>query len=174
MPITILTNIIRILFFILLQSVVVSRILLLDGLVLPMVYIFALLMLPFSTPRWLLLLIGFVTGLIMDYFSGPLGLHTSACVVLAFAQPLVQRFLSPREGYDNSQRPTVQRMGLIWYVTYAGVLTFIHHAWFFFLEVYTFEGFFYRLLHIILSSIATIGLMIIGQYIIYNSKSTEL
>jgi hypothetical protein len=174
MPITILNNIVRILFLILLQSVVVSRILLFDGLVLPMIYIFGILMLPFATPRWLLLLIGFVSGLIMDYFAGPLGLHTSACVVLAFAQPMMQRFLSPREGYDNSQRPTIQRMGLAWYLTYAGVLTFIHHAWFFFLEAYTFESFFYRLLHIILSSVATIGLMTIGQYLIYNSKSTEL
>ena len=174
MPLTIIINIVRILFLILLQSLVVNRILLLDGLILPMIYIFGLLMLPFSTPAWLLLPIGFATGLIMDYFSGPLGLHTSACVVLAFAQPLVQRFLSPREGYDNSQRPTIQRMGLAWYLTYASVLTFVHHAWFFFLEVYTFEGFFYRLLHIILSSVATIGLMTIGQYLIYNSKSTEL
>ncbi len=174
MPITILNNIVRILFLILLQSVVVSRILLLDGLVLPMIYIFGLLMLPFSIPRWLLLLIGFVSGLIMDYFSGPLGLHTSACVVLAFAQPLMQRFLSPREGYDNSQRPTVQRMGLVWYLTYAGILTLFHHAWLFFFEVLRFSDFFYQLVHILLSAAATLVLMTIGQYLIYTSKNSEL
>ncbi|MFN0031114.1 MAG: hypothetical protein ACKVOR_03040 [Flavobacteriales bacterium] len=170
----ILINLARILFLILLQSVVVSRILLFDGLVLPWIYIFGLLMLPFSTPRWLVLVISFITGLVMDYFTGPLGLHTTACLTMGFALPLVQRFLAPREGYDSSQRPTVQRMGLAWYITYAGVLTVIHHTWLFFMEVFRFSDFFYQLLHIICSAAATLLLMTIGQYLIFTSKSTEL
>lgn len=174
MPQAILINIVRILFLILLQSVVVSRMLLVDGLILPWIYIFGILMLPFATPRWLVLLISFTVGLIMDYFSGPLGLHTTACVTLGFAQPLVQRFLAPREGYETTQRPTLQRMGLAWYITYAGVLTLIHHGWLFFMEAYSFSNFFYQLLHILLSAAATLLLMTIGQYLIYNSKSTEL
>lgn len=148
--------------------------LLVDGLILPWIYIFGILMLPFATPRWLVLLISFTVGLIMDYFSGPLGLHTTACVTLGFAQPIVQRFLAPREGYETTQRPTLQRMGLAWYITYAGVLTLIHHGWLFFMEAYSFSNFFYQLLHILLSGAATLLLMTIGQYLIYNSKSTEL
>ncbi len=171
---TLLINTVRLLFLILLQSLVVSRMSSLNGLILPWVYIFGILMLPFSTPRWLLLCISFVVGLLMDYFTGPLGLHTSACVVLGFAQPIVQRLLAPREGYDASQRPTLQRMGFAWYTTYAGVLTLIHHTWLFFLEVYRFSDFFFQVLHIIMSAAVTLLLMIIGQYLIYNSKSTEL
>ncbi len=75
---TIILNIVRILFLILLQSQIVSRIDLFDGLILPWVYIFGLLMLPFETPRWLTMIIAFVTGLLMDFFSDPIGLHTSA------------------------------------------------------------------------------------------------
>ena len=78
----------------------------------------------------------------MDYFSGPIGLHTSACVFMGFMQTIVQQLLAPREGYDLTQRPTVQRMGLAWYVTYAGVLTLAHHSWFFFMEVFRFADFF--------------------------------
>lgn len=167
---TVLINILRILFLVLLQSLVVSKIQLLNGLVLPWVYIFGLLMLPFDTPRWMVLFIGFVTGLMMDFFSGPLGLHTSACVFLAFMQPIIQRALSPREGYDLTQRPTVQKMGLAWYLTYAGILTLLHHSWFYFMEVFRFSDFFYQLLHIVLSSLSTLVLMTIGQYLIYSSK----
>jgi cell shape-determining protein MreD len=171
---TIILNIVRILFLILLQSQIVSRIDLFDGLILPWVYIFGLLMLPFETPRWLTMIIAFVTGLLMDFFSGPIGLHTSACVVLGYAQPIIQKILAPREGYDLTQKPTVQRMGLAWYLTYAGVLTLVHHSWFFFMEVFRFSDFFYQIFHILLSTLATIVLMTIGQYLIYNSKSSQL
>lgn len=171
---TVIINIIRIIFLILLQSLVVSKIQLLHGLVLPMVYIFGILMLPFETPRWLTLTIGFVVGLTMDLFSGPVGLHTASCVALAYVQPIVQKILSPREGYDLTQRPTVQRMGLAWYLTYAGILTLVHHSWFYFLEVFRFSDFFYQVFHILVSSLASIVLMTIGQYLIYNSKSSQL
>lgn len=174
MALTILNNIVRIIFLILLQCLVVNRMHLLDGLILPWIYIFGILMLPFETPRWLVLLVGFAVGFILDYFTGPMGLHTSACLVLAYLQPLVQRLLSPREGYEITQRPTIQRMGLTWYLTYAGILTLFHHAWLFFFEVLRFSDFFYQLVHILLSAAATLVLMTIGQYLIYTSKNSEL
>lgn len=174
MLLTVGNNIVRITFLILLQALVVSRIYLFHGLILPWIYIFGILMLPFETPRWLTLVVGFSVGWIMDYFSGPMGLHTSACVTLAYMQPIVQKFLAPREGYDSMQRPTIQSMGLAWYLTYAGILTFIHHAWFFFLEVFRFSDFLYQIAHIFLSAMATLFLMTIGQYLIFNSKAARV
>jgi hypothetical protein len=170
---TILNHILRIVFLILLQALVVSKIQALGGLILPWIYIFGILMLPFETPRWLILFISFTIGLIMDYFTGPMGLHTCACVALGYFMPLVQKLFSPREGYEVSQRPTIQSMGLTWYVTVAGICTLIHHAWLFIFEVFRFSGFFYTLLHILLSTIGTMILMIIGQYLIYNSKTLQ-
>lgn len=171
MAITVISNILRIAFLILLQSLVVNRMQPLDGLILPWIYIFGILMLPFETPKWLVLIISFAVGWLMDFFTGPPGLHTSACLLLGFLQPLVQRLFSPREGYEVTQRPTVQSMGLAWYLTYASVLAFVHHTWLFFLEVLRFSDFFYQLLHIVLSVIATVFLMTIGQYLIYTSKN---
>jgi hypothetical protein len=169
----VIANTVRILFLILIQAMVVGKIHLFDGLILPYVYIFGLLMLPFQTPAWLVLIISFFTGWLMDYFTGPVGLHTSSCVFLGFVIPLVNKFLSPREGYDTSQRPTVQRMGITWYVTYAAICTFLHHTFLFFLEVFRLSDFFYQIAHITLSSIATVMVMVIMQYIIYNTKTTE-
>lgn len=173
MAMTVIHNILRIAFLILLQSLVVNRMQPLDGLILPWIYIFGILMLPFETPRWMVLAVSFAVGWFMDFFSGPPGLHTSACLILGFLQPLVQRLFSPREGYEINQRPTVQSMGLAWYLTYAGVLTFAHHTWIFFLEVLRFNDFFYQLLHIALSVAATVFLMTIGQYLIYTSKNVS-
>jgi hypothetical protein len=120
------------------------------------------------------MVIAFFVGVLMDLFSGPVGLHTSACVFLGFMQTIVQNILSPREGYDVTQRPTVQRMGLAWYVTYAGMLTLAHHTWFFFMEVFRFSDFLYQIVHILLSTLAALVLMTIGQYLIYNSKGAQV
>ncbi len=170
---SIIKSIFRIFFLILLQSLVVNKVQLLDGLILPWIYIFGLLMLPFETPRWLVLMIGFAVGFLMDYFTGPMGLHTTACVIIAYLQPIVQKLLAPREGYEITQRPTIQKMGLTWYLTYAGFLTVAHHTVLFFLEVLRFNDFFYQVLHIVLSSLATLLLLVIGQYLIFTSKSSE-
>jgi hypothetical protein len=170
---TIINHFIRIVFLILLQSLVVSKVQLLDGLILPWIYIFGLLMLPFETPRWLVLVVAFFVGLIMDYFTGPMGLHSSACVFMGYAQPVVQRFLAPREGYEITQKPTIQRMGIGWYVTYAGMLTLAHHSVLFFLEVFRLTDIFYLFLHILLSSVGTLALMVIGQFLIFNVKRTQ-
>jgi cell shape-determining protein MreD len=137
------------------------------------VYIFAILMLPFETPRWLVLVTAFLVGLVMDYFTGPMGLHTISCTVLGFMQPLVQNLLAPREGYEITERPTIQKMGLPWYLTYSAILAFIHHTVLFFLEVLRLSGFFSTLLHITLSVIGTMVLMVIGQYLIYNAKPSD-
>lgn len=166
-------QIIRILFMILLQGLIVNKVQLFDGLILPWVYLFALLMLPFETPKWVALLTAFATGVMMDFFTGPMGLHTCACTVLGFAQPRVQSLLAPREGYEITQKPTIQRMGLSWYATYAGILALIHHTVLYSLEVLRFSEFFYLIVHIVLSALATLTLLVIGQFLIYNTKSSE-
>jgi hypothetical protein len=166
-------NYLRIFLFVIVQALVVSRIQLFDGLVLPFIYIFSLLMFPFDTPRWLLLLIGFFTGILMDLFTGPPGLHTSACLLLAFLQPLVQNMLAPREGYDSNLKPTIHKMGLLWYTTYAGILTLVHHTWLIFFEFLRWDKFFFQLFHILLSSIATLLLMILAQLLISPDKKSS-
>lgn len=157
--------------FVLIQALIISRIHLFDGLIIPLLYIFPIMMFPFETPRWLLLLVGLCTGILMDLFTGPPGLHTSACLTLAFFQPIVQKLLSPREGYDSLQSPTIYKMGVTWYLTYAGILTFLHHAWLIFFEFLRWDNFFYQLLHILLSTIATLLLMILAQLLISPNKS---
>ena len=173
MTLTIFHNIIRIFFLVILQALIVSRLQVLDGFILPWVYIFGILMLPFETPKWAVLLISFSVGYIMDLFSGPMGMHMTACVILGWLQPLVQSLLAPREGYDIVQKPTIQKMGLQWYLTYAGILTFIHHFVLFFAETLRLTPFFYQIGHIFFSALATLLLLTIGQYLIFAQKGND-
>ena len=161
-------NILRLVFLILVQGLIVNRLDLWQGYVLPSVYIFGLLMLPITTPRILYMVIGFAFGAAVDMFTNTLGVHTSACVFLGFIQPLFLRFLAPREGYEVGQRPTLQDLGMGWYITFAGILTLAHHTWVFFIELMRFTPFFETLAKILLSTLATLVLMVLGQYLIYT------
>ncbi len=166
----ILNNILRFVFLLLVQALIVNRVNILDGLMLPFIYIFAILMLPLHTPRWLVLVIAFATGLAMDMFTSTPGMHASACLVMGFLQPHVQSVLSPREGYEFTDKPTVQSLGLTWYAMFASVLTLIHHLVLFNIEYFKFEGLAMTLLTALVSALGTLILMIVGQYLIFNPK----
>lgn len=165
---TVIRNTVRLVFLVLLQGLIVNRLDIWQGFVLPSVYLFGLLMLPVNTPRLLLLFIAFATGALVDAFTNTLGLHTSASLLMAFAQPLVLRFFSPRDGYEAGQRPTVKELGITWYLSYAGVLVIIHHTWLFFIELMRLTPFFQTLGKILFSSLATLVLLVLGQYLIYS------
>lgn len=166
----VLSNIARFVFLILLQALIVNRINVLDGMILPFVYVFAILMLPIHTPRLLVLVIAFATGLVMDLFTNTAGMHASACLFIGFIQPYVLRLMSPREGYEFGQKPTIQSMGFRWYLIYAGVLVFIHHFVLFNIEYFRLSGILYNIATILLSSLGTLILMVIGQYLIFKPK----
>lgn len=148
---------------ILLQAMVIDHMDLASGWITPYIYVLALLMLPFDTPAWAGLCIGFVTGLIMDLFSATPGLHTSACTVMAYARLWVLRLVAPRDGYEFGRRPTISHMGMAWFFTYAGLLILVHHLWLFYAEVYRFHHPFSTLLRAVLSGLATLALCLLAQ-----------
>lgn len=167
----ILAHIGRFIFFIILQALILNDIGMLNGLVIPYLYIAFLLMLPIEIPRWLELVLGLVCGLVMDMFTNTLGLHASACLTLAFIRPLLLRAIAPRDRYEFGQKPSIQAMGLFWYVKYAGLLILVHHSWLFFIEVYSFKNLHLTLLRIILSAILTFVLAVLSQYLLFSRRN---
>ncbi len=63
--------------------------------VVPFLYVIFILALPFETPNWLVLIIGFVLGLTVDSFTNTLGMHTSATVIMAFCRAYVLKLIKP-------------------------------------------------------------------------------
>lgn len=148
---------------ILLVQVLVLNNLNLGGYINPWLYVLFILILPVETPKWLLLVFGFVTGLIMDAFLNTIGMHASATVLLAFLRPLFLRFLAPREGYESGSLPVPSHFGFGWFLKYAVVSVTTHHLFLFIVEAFTLENFFVTLWKSILSSLATLLVIMIAQ-----------
>jgi rod shape-determining protein MreD len=135
-----------------------------SGFVNPYVYIMIILLLPSVTPAWLLLIISFLVGLLIDLFSGSPGMHASATLLAGFSRPLVLRLISPRDGYESGSDLSMAAYGFRWFVIYATIIVFIHHTTLFFLEVFRFADFFRTIIRILVSSLFTIGFILLIEY----------
>jgi len=156
------------LFIVLLQGLVVSQ-LQLSVYVYPMVYILALLILPFEFNVILALALALLLGVCVDILSDTFGLHTSASLFIAYIRPLVLKLLKPRDGYDFSLLPTIHDMGIYWFSAYSFIIIFIHHLWFFILEIFRLDLIGLIILKIFISAILSF-LMLFGlQYLFYKS-----
>jgi len=165
----IIKNSIRFFFLVLLQVLILNHIQL-SGYLNPFLYVLFILMLPFQTPDWLVLILAFVLGISIDMFSDTGGLHAASTVLMAFIRQPVLKLLAPREGYDIIQQPTVQQFGIGWFFSYAGILVVVHHFVLFYLETFGFSEFFSTFFRIILSSFFTLTLIFISQFFYSNPK----
>jgi rod shape-determining protein MreD len=135
-----------------------------SGYVNPYVYILFIILLPVEIPSWLLLLLSFMTGIIIDLFSGSPGMHSSATVLAGFVRPSVLRIVSPRDGYEQRSEPSMLRYGFQWFLTYTLLIVLIHHATLFYLEVFRFADFFRTLLRVLLSSLFTVVFIMLIEF----------
>jgi rod shape-determining protein MreD len=122
--------------------------------------------LPVKIPRALLLIIAFGAGLVVDMFQNTMGMHAAACVFMAYTRPAVLRLMSPRDGYETDASPTVRTLGFTWFLIYASVTTMIHHLVLFYIEVFRFSEFFSTLARVMLSSVASLIVIMIAQYLV--------
>ena len=141
-----------------------------NGYVNPYVYILFILLLPVEIPNWLLLIVAFLTGLTIDMFGSSGGMHAAATVFMAFARPGVLRLIAPRDGYEAETRLTPQVMGLTWFLTYVGFMVFLHHLVCFYIEVFRFSEFFITFFKVIINTVISVALIIIGEYLFAQSR----
>ncbi len=138
-----------------------------SGYINPQMYILFVLLLPLSAPRYAVLLSGFFIGLAIDIFSNCGGLHTAATVFIAFVRPFVIRSISDR-GDELNDYPGLKQNKFSWFLYYTTVMVFLHHFILFFLEVFTFSYFFSTLFRVALSSLFSILVIILSQYLIFR------
>lgn len=134
-------NIFRFALFILVQWFVLFKIPPLHRFIVPYIYYLFILWLPFSIPRFWLLVVGFLTGLSLDYFTQTPGLHAAACVLIAYIRPFMINILLPKDTSEfNYREPSPRTMGWTPYAVYVLVLTLFHHGYMLFLEWLSFGG----------------------------------
>jgi hypothetical protein len=163
-------NIIRLAIFILLQVYVLNKVPHLHRFITPYLYYLFLLWLPFNIPRSTLMIVGFITGMALDYFVMTPGLHAAACVLVAYVRPFIINILAPKDISGFSYRePSPKAMGWTPYLVYTFILTLFHHSYMILLEFFSFGTF----IGFIIKVVATTGismLLIITTELLFPRK----
>jgi len=138
-----------------------------SGFINPYAYVLFVLLLPLNSPRYVLLILGFLIGLTIDVFSNSLGVHAAATVFIAYIRPMVIGLISNREE-DKNNYPGLAQNKFGWFVYYVSVMVFMHHIVLFYLEVFTFSNFFETLYRTFLSSLFSIFVIVLSQFLIFR------
>ncbi len=160
-------NTYRFVLLVLLQGLVLDQVAL-GGVYDPYLYVLFILLLPFETPGWLILVLAFLAGFGVDLFAGTVGMHASASVTLGFVRPFVLRALEPREGYESGMKPSLRSMGFSWFFSYAGILILVHHIWLNYVEIFHFGEFFRTLWRAFVGSALTLAFVVIVQFLLFS------
>ncbi len=136
----------------------------------PFVYVLFILVLPFGIPNLLLFLIAFGTGITLDAFYDTLGVHTTACIVLAFVRILFISISVNRDALDEPE-PSLGNMGFKWFAIYSISCIFVHHLFVFFLEAFKFTEFTYTLGRCLTSVVFTLFTVLLLEFVFHNRKS---
>lgn len=172
-----LKNFIRFWLLVLLQIVLLNKISLrwwsaYDGhpIFLPYLYPLFILLLPFETPVWLLLLLAMGMGLTMDAFMNTMGMHALALVLVAYLRTNVLVALLPKNlGEYHHQSPNTRVMGWLPFLTYCLFLLFIHHFVFFMVERWPISNFGMLMLTILASTVTTM-LMVVAYVLLFTKQ----
>lgn len=165
--------IIRFVLLILLQVFILDNINLF-GFMNPFLYVVFILILPFKIKHTPLIILSFLMGYFVDLLSGNImGIHAASALILGFFRPSVIRLVSSSQSdYENKYGPNVISMGGKWFFTYAGVLVFAYNLSYFFLEHFTFSGFFKTIFIAIANTAFTLLAIFIYEYL-RNRKSSR-
>ncbi len=151
---------------VLIQVLLLNHVML-GGYLIPYMYILFIMLLPVSIPGYLLIILAFATGFVIDMFSDSPGIHSSATLVMAiFRAPLIKSISQKEE--NTNDFPGLKQNGFSWFLTYTAIMVIIHHVFLFFMEMFTFHEFFFTLFRSILSSVLSVFIIILSQFIIFR------
>jgi hypothetical protein len=153
-------------FLIFFQVLVLNHIYL-GGFVNPYLYVYFILLMPFDTPGWMLLLSSFFLGMGVDIFTNTIGLNTAACVLMAFFRPFVINIISSGTESLIGDTPSLKNQGIKWFLYYSIILVLIHHTALFYLEIFRLKEFFLTFTRVLLSSLFTLTLVMISEYLLF-------
>lgn len=160
-------NIFRYAVVIIFQILVMDNVMI-SGYMVPYVYLLFILLMPFETPRWIVLLSGFFLGLGIDLFEHTLGMHTAASVLIAFVRPYFLNLLAPRDGYEPETFPRIHYYGFSWFLKYTLLMVLVHHLALFYLEVFQLQNFLSTLLRVLLSTALSASSIVLSQYFVFR------
>ena len=136
----------------------------------PMIYPLFLMILPIRTPSAMVVILGFLLGLSVDIFTNTFGLHAAAGTLIGFVRIGVLQIFTPTGGYEDEIEPNIHDMGPFWSLRYIGLIVLIHHICFFLLSFMSLDNFGFLVSKILLSSLISLFLIFIYQFIFFSKK----
>ncbi len=129
-----------------------------------------LMILPFDTSVYLLMLLGFMLGISVDGFANTFGLNASTLVLFGFLRPIIFDAFSPRDGYDPLKIPTASDMGWDWFLIVYGILFCGTLFWYFLWEIFRFSEVLLILRNLFMSTLASAVAVAISQFFFFNRR----
>ncbi len=105
----------------------------------PMPYVYFLLILPGSTPRWAYVALGFALGLLVDIFTSTPGVAAASLTFCGLVTPQALRLFAPSDDDDNTFYPSRRTMKWGGFARYAFTVSLLHCACFLSLEAFSFS-----------------------------------
>ena len=133
----------------------------------PYIYLIILIIMPYKIPKWFLLFYAFIIGFLIDLFSGTLGIHSSACLILVLLKSQISKITIPHNIIEETDELVMQKIGAKSFILFSFILVLIHHTILFILEHVALD--FQILLKIIASTIITTIIISITQLFFFKS-----
>lgn len=168
----ILINIARFIILVIIQVFILNNVRI-NGYINPYLYVLFILWLPFETPGWILLMSSFFLGLSIDIFSHTPGMNAAASVFMAFCRPAMIRLLTGSKAIEPGLSPGIKDMGFNWFFVYSLGLIFIHHLTLFYIEIFRFAEFFQTFYRVLLSTVSTLLLVLLVEYLFTKKLSKD-
>ena len=164
---TLLVNVFRFVLLLAVQIIIFNNMNFL-GYISPFPYILFIILYPVNGNKSGLLIASFLLGLIMDMFSNSGGIHTTACLVLAYFRPFIFKF-SFGLSYEYQ---TIKLNDVLTPERFSFILlsVVIHHLILFTLEAFQFSFILDVLLRTLLSTVFTLLICIIIIYLIKPNR----
>lgn len=164
---TLFVNIFRFLLLLAVQIIIFNNMNFL-GYISPFPYILFIILYPVNGNKSGLLFASFLLGIIMDMFSNSGGIHTTACLILAYYRPYLFKF-SFGLSYEYQ---TVKLNDVLTPERFSFILlsVLVHHFVLFVLEAFQISFFWDILIRTLLSTVFTIIICIIIIYLIKPNR----
>ncbi len=153
---------------VLLQILVLNNINFL-GYINPFLYILFIFLYPIKKLDSTLLLLAFLLGLSIDFFTNTGGVNAAATLFIAFARiPVLKSIIGKRDIDYNGI--AIRKLPFFKFLSFIAVLTFMHHFVVFGLEYFKWDNMGIILLKTVLTSVFTIILVLISYTFVVRKK----
>ena len=140
----------------------------------PFLYIYAIAKIPFGFTRIQVICMAFLTGLLVDIFSGTMGMHAATCTLVGlYRNPLMNAF-TDKDSILEDASPSYRSLGTGAFMKYIFCLTLIHHITLYVIESISLFDLPYLLLRIASGTALTTLCIFVLEAFHPNRRSGEL